>query len=70
MGESRNAYSILVGKPEGKRQLGSPRHCMWVGNIKMDLAEMGWCGLDWIDVVEDRGQWRFLVNAIMNLRIP
>jgi hypothetical protein len=53
MGAKRNAYRILVGKPEGKRQLGSPR-CSWVDNIKMDLREIGWDGADWIDVAEDR----------------
>jgi hypothetical protein len=64
-----NAYRILVGNPEGKRPLGSPRY-RWVDNIKMNLREIGWDGGDWIDVAQDRDQWRALVNAIMNLRVP
>jgi hypothetical protein len=55
MGETRNAYRILVGKPEEKRPLGRPRR-KCVGNIKMDLREIGWDGMDWIDLAEDRGQ--------------
>jgi hypothetical protein len=66
MGEKRNAYKILVGKPEGKRPLGRPRR--WcVNNIKMDLREIGWDGMVWIDLAHDRDQWRALVNAVMNL---
>jgi hypothetical protein len=68
-GEKRNAYRILVGKPEGKRQLGRPRR-RWVDNIKMDLREVGWDGMDWIDLAQDRDRWRALVNAVMNLRVP
>jgi hypothetical protein len=68
-GEKRNAYRISVGNPEGKRPLGRPRH-RWVDNIKMDLREIGWDGMDWIDPAQDRDQWRALVNAIMNLRVP
>jgi hypothetical protein len=64
-GEERNAYRILVGNPEGKRPLGRPR-CRWVDNIKMDLREIGWDGMDWIDLAQDRAQWRVLVN----LRVP
>jgi hypothetical protein len=68
-GEKRNSYGILVGKPEGKRPLGRPRH-RWVNNIEMNLKEMGWSGMDWIDVAQDRDQWRALVNTVMNLRVP
>jgi hypothetical protein len=59
----------LVGKPEGKRSLGRPR-CRLVDNIKMDLGEVGWDGMDWIDLAQDRDQWRALVNTVMNLRVP
>jgi hypothetical protein len=70
MGEKRNAaYRILVGNSEGKRPLGRSRR-RWVDNIKMDLREIGWDGGDWIDLVQDRDQWRDLVNAVMNLRVP
>jgi hypothetical protein len=69
MGETRNAYRILVGKPEGKRPLGRPR-CRWVGDIKMDLRETGWDGRDWIELAQDRDQWRALVNTPINLRVP
>jgi hypothetical protein len=69
MGEKRNAYRLLVGKPEGKRRLGRPR-CRWVDNIKMDLLGIGWGGVDWIGLAQDRGKWRALVNAVMNLRVP
>jgi hypothetical protein len=63
IGEKRNAYRILGGKPEGKRPLGRSRR-RWVDNIKMDLREMGWDGVDW------RDQWRALVSTILNLRVP
>jgi hypothetical protein len=69
MGETRNAYRILVGKPEGKRPLGRPRR-RWEDNIKMDLGEIEWDGRDWIKLGQDRDQWRALVNTVMNLRIP
>jgi hypothetical protein len=67
-GAKRNACRILVGKPEGKRQIGRTRH-RWVGNIEMDLREIGWEGMDYIHVLQDRDQWRALVNTIMNLRV-
>jgi hypothetical protein len=66
VGEKRNAYRILVGNPEGKRPLGKPRR-RWVNNIKMDLKEIGWDGRDWIDLAQNRDQWRAFVNAVMNL---
>jgi hypothetical protein len=69
MGEKRNAYRILLGKPEGKRPLGRSRR-RWVDNIKMDLREIGWDGMDCIDLVQDRDRWRALVNTAMNLRVP
>jgi hypothetical protein len=62
-GEKRNAYWILVGKPEGKKPLGRPR-CSWVHNIKMDLRETGWDGTDWIDLAQDRDQWSALVTMV------
>jgi hypothetical protein len=69
MGEPRNAHRILVGKPEGKKSPGRPRRKS-VDNIKMDLREVGWDGIDWIELVQDRDQWRALVNTVMNLRVP
>jgi hypothetical protein len=68
-GERRNAYRILVGKLEERRPLGRPR-CRWVENIKMDLRETGWDGIDWITLAQDRDQWRALVNTVMNLWVP
>jgi hypothetical protein len=67
--EKRNAYRILVGKPEGNRPLGRPRR-RWEDNINMDLREIGWSGMDWIDLAEDGDQWRALVNTVMNLWVP
>jgi hypothetical protein len=67
-GAKRNAYRILLGNPEGKRPLGRPRR-RWVNNIKMDLREIGWNGMEWISLGQDRDQWRALVNAVMNLQV-
>jgi hypothetical protein len=69
MGEKRNAYRLLVGKPEGKRQIGRPR-CRWVDNIKMDLGEVGWGDVDWIGLAQDRNRWRAFVNSVLNRRVP
>jgi hypothetical protein len=60
---------VLVGKPEGKRPLGRLT-CRWVDNIKMYVREIGWDGMDWMELAQDRDQWRALVNTVMNLRIP
>jgi hypothetical protein len=68
-GEKKNAYRLLVGKPEGKRPLGSPRR-RWVDNIRMDLEEVGWGDVDWIGLAKDRNRWRTLVNSVSNLRVP
>jgi hypothetical protein len=64
MGVKRNAYRILVGKPEGKRPLGRPR-CRWVDNIKIDLREIEWCCMNWTDLAQDRDHWRALVNTVI-----
>jgi hypothetical protein len=69
MGERRNAYRLLVGKPEGRRPLGRPRH-RWLDNIRMDHVEVGWGDVDWIGLAEDRGRWRALVNSVLNLQVP
>jgi hypothetical protein len=68
-GEKRNANRMLVGKPEGKRPLGRPRR-KWVDNIKLDHREIGWDIVDWIDVAQDRDQWRAIANTVLNLRVP
>ena len=67
-GERRSVYRVLVGKPEGKRSLASPRH-RWKDNILMDLQEMGCRGKELIELAQDRDSWRALVNAVMNLRV-
>jgi hypothetical protein len=69
MGANRKAYRILVGKPEGKRPLGRAKY-RWVGNIKMDFIDIGWSGMDLIDLAEDRDQRRTLVNTVMNFQVP
>jgi hypothetical protein len=67
-GEKRNAYGVLMGKPEGKRPLGRPRR-RWEDNTKMDLGETGWGGIDWTDLAQDKDEWRALVNTVMNLQV-
>jgi hypothetical protein len=69
MGENRSAYRILMGKPEGKRPLRRPRRRL-VDNVKMDLREIQWGGMDWIDLAHDRDRWRALVCTVMKLRVP
>jgi hypothetical protein len=67
--QSKGVYRVLVGKPEGKRPMGRPRH-RWEDNIKMDLQAVG-CGvMDWIELAQDRDRWQALVNAVMNLPVP
>jgi len=69
MGERRSIYRVLVGKPEGKRPFGRPRH-RWEDNIKMDLQKVRCGGMDWIELAQDRDGWRALVTAVRNLRVP
>jgi hypothetical protein len=69
MGEGRGVYRVLVGRPEGKRPLGRPRR-RWEDNIKMNLGEIGIDGANWIQLAQDRVQWRAFVNTAMNLRVP
>jgi hypothetical protein len=69
VGEKRGVYRVLVGKPEGKRPLGRPR-CRFEDNNKMDLQELGYGGMDWIDLALNTDRWRAVVNAVMNLRVP
>jgi hypothetical protein len=69
MGEKRNAYRLLVGKPEGRRPLGRPRH-RWLDNIRMYLGGVGWGDVDWISLAQDRDRWRALVHSVLNLRVP
>jgi hypothetical protein len=69
MGEGRCAYRVFMGRPEGRRPLGRPRR-RWEDNIKMDLQEVGWGGMNWIDMAQDRDRWRALVSAVMNLWVP
>jgi len=68
-GERRGVYRVLVGKPEGKRPLGRPRH-RWEDNTKMDLQEVGCGGVEWVKLPEDRDRWPAFVNSVMNLRVP
>jgi hypothetical protein len=69
MGERVGVYRVLVGKPEGKRRLGRPRH-RWEDDIKMDLQVVGGGSVDWFKLARDRDRWRVLVNAVMNPRVP
>jgi hypothetical protein len=69
MGEKRNEYRLLVGKPDGKRSLGRQKR-RWVDNIRMDLGEVGWSDMDWIGLAKDRNRWRALLNSVLNLRVP
>jgi hypothetical protein len=69
IGKNRGVYRVLVGKPEGMRPLGRPRH-RWDDNIKMGLRKVGCGGIYWIDLAQDRDRWRALVNAVMDIRVP
>jgi hypothetical protein len=69
MGKKKNAYRLLVGKPEGKRPLGRRKRRL-VDNIRMDLVEVEWDDVDWIGLAQDRDRWRALVNSVLNLRVP
>jgi hypothetical protein len=69
MGEMRNSYKRWVGKPEGKRPLGRPM-CRWEDNMRIDLREIGWEGVDWVHLAQDRDQWWAVVYTVMNLRVP
>jgi hypothetical protein len=69
MGNRRGVYKVLVGKPEGNRPFRRPR-CRWEDNIKMNPQEVGWEGMAWNDLAQDRDRWRALVNAVINLRVP
>jgi hypothetical protein len=68
MGEERHVYRVLVGKPEGNRLLGRPRR-RWEDEIRMDLRETGYGGVEWIKMAQDRERWRAVVNTVMNLRV-
>jgi hypothetical protein len=69
MREKRNAYRLLVGKPEGRRPLGR-RRCRWVDNIEMNLGEIEWGAVDWIGLAQDMNKWSALVNVVINIRVP
>jgi hypothetical protein len=69
MGEKRGVYRVLVGKPEGKRPLGRPRH-RWVDYIRMYLQEVGCRGIDWIGLTQNRDRWQAIVNVVINLWVP
>jgi hypothetical protein len=69
MGAKRNAYRLLVGKPEGMRPLGGPRR-RWLDNIRMNLVKVGWGDVDRNGLAQDRDRWRALVNSVLNFRVP
>jgi hypothetical protein len=69
MGEKRNAYRLLYENQSKNRPLGRPR-LWWVDNVRMDLVEVGWGGVDWIGLAQDRDRWTALVNSVLNLRVP
>jgi hypothetical protein len=69
IGEKRNVYRLLVGKPERKRPLGRPRY-RWVDNIRLNLGDIAWSGVDYISLAQDSDRWRALIKAVMNLRVP
>jgi hypothetical protein len=69
MGEKRNTYRLLVGKPEGMRPIAGSK-CSWMDNINMDLVEIGYGGVYWIGMAQDKDKWRDLVNAVLNLWVP
>jgi hypothetical protein len=68
-GKEKNVYRLLVGEPDVRRPLGRPRR-RWMDNIMMDFGEIGWGGVDWIGLAQDRDNWRALVKEVMNLRVP
>jgi hypothetical protein len=67
--DRRGAYRVLVGRPEARRPLGRPS-LRWDDNMKMDLQDVGWRGVDWIALAEDRYRWRAFMNAVINIRVP
>jgi hypothetical protein len=69
MGEKINAFRLLTERPEGKRPLGRPRH-RWVDNIRIGHLEIGWGGVDWIGLAQDKDKWRALLSSVMILRVP
>jgi hypothetical protein len=69
VGDKKDAFRGLVGRPEGGRQVGRTRH-RWEDNIKMDFKEVGWGGMDWIAAAQDRDSWCVLVNTVMGFRVP
>jgi hypothetical protein len=69
MGDKRGAYKFMVGRPEGKRPLERPRH-RWKDNTKIDIQEVRWGDMDWIDLAQETDRWRVFVNDVINLRVP